>query len=84
MIHTFTLSIEPIEGPTFQYGFHLGTDLALAKKIVEEKFQARNDSSYVADLDGRTMRTRTMALIRNNKIVDVYDGQWASEWNPEM
>jgi len=84
MTQPFILSVEPYEGPTFQYGYHLGTDLALAKKIVEDKFHARNRSSYATDLDGRMMQTRTMALIRNRKVVDVYDGRWSSEYESEM
>lgn len=78
----YTLSIEPIDGKTFLHGFHLGTDLRLAKQIAEEKFRARNSSPVEKDLDGRTMKTRTVALKQGGKLVDVFDGEWASEWEP--
>ncbi len=72
----YTLSIEPTEGETFQHGFHLGTDLKLARQIAEEKFNARNASG---------MPTRTVALfrgaVRDGDMVDVYDGQWASAYD---
>lgn len=80
-VKTYVLSIEPITGKSFQYGFHLGTDLKLAKKIAEEKFNARNSSSLPLDLDGRVMKTRTVALLLGGRIVDVYDGQWSSEYD---
>ena len=67
----YCLSIEPTEGATFQHGFHLGTDLRLAKQIAEEKFRARNSHN---------MPTRTVALIQKGKLVDCYDGRsWSSE-----
>ncbi len=72
---TFCLSIEPVDGATFQHGFHLGTDLKLAKQIAEEKFNARNKHG---------MPTRTVALILSGKIVDVFDGRWASDWDEDV
>ncbi len=67
MTRPFTLSIEPLNGKAFQYGFHLGTDERLARQIAEEKFHARNKHG---------MPTVTVALLRNGKMVDCYDGQW--------
>lgn len=58
---TLTLSIEPQEGPSFQHGFHLGTDFTVAKVIAEEVFTQHD--------------AKTVALKRAGKIVDVFDGQ---------
>jgi hypothetical protein len=67
----YVLSIEPVEGAVFHHGFHLGTDLALAKSIAEEKFRNRNRYG---------LPTRTVALILGHKMVDCFDGQcWSSE-----
>lgn len=76
---TYVLSIEPIQGRAFIWPFHLGTDIALAKKLAEEKFAARNASPLAHDTDGHVMATRTVALFLSNRIVDVYDGRWLSE-----
>jgi hypothetical protein len=67
MAQPFTLSIEPTDGKSFQHGFHLGTDEHLARQIAEEKFHARNKHG---------MPTVTVALIREGKLVDCYDGKW--------
>jgi hypothetical protein len=67
---TFTLSIEPVEGKTFQHGFHLGTIESTAREIAVEKFHARN-------------ATKTVALIRGRKLFDCYDGRWASEYGQD-
>jgi hypothetical protein len=72
MTQPYILSIEPIEGETFQHKFHLGTDIGVAKKIAVEMFHARNQQN---------MPTRTVALLRDNKIVDCYDGKWSSEYD---
>lgn len=69
----FILSIEPTGKPAYVHGFHLGTDEAVARKIAEEMFRSRR-------------YTCTVALIRDHKLVDVYDGAWASEstfWSEE-
>jgi hypothetical protein len=71
MTATFTLSIEPVEGTSFQYGFHLGTIESTAREIAVEKFHARNANG---------MATRTVALMREGKIFDCYDGRWSSEY----
>ena len=66
----YVLSIEETHGKSKQYGFHLGTDLDLAKKIAEEKFHARVKYN---------LPVVTVALMRNGKLVDCYAGKWASE-----
>ena len=78
-VSPFCLSIEPTEGKTFQYGFHLGTDERLARVIAVEKFQQRN----AAGAERPELFTRTVALMRNRRIVDVYDGRWSSEYGFE-
>ncbi len=70
MTQTYTLSIEPVEGKAFQYGYHLGTGLELAKQIAAEKFHARNKHG---------LPTRTVALFRGGDMIDVYDGDWMSD-----
>ncbi len=66
---TIMLSIEPTDGQTFVEKFHLGTDIAVAKKIAEERFHGRNKFG---------MWTRTVALIDDKrKIISVYDGEWS-------
>lgn len=66
----FVLSIEPVEGETYQHGYHLGTDVALARKIAAEEFHRLNATGTW---------TRTVGLIRDAKLVDVYDGAWSSQ-----
>jgi hypothetical protein len=65
----FVLSIEPTGKPSVQYGFHLGTDERVARQIAEEIFHKRVTYGPIC----------TVALIRDRKIVDVYDGAWSSE-----
>ncbi len=67
---TFTLSIEPTDQPSFQHGFHLGTIETVAKRCAEDIFHARNANGQP---------TCTVALIRDRKIFDVFDGKWSSE-----
>jgi len=67
---TFTLSIEDTYGHSFQHGFHLGTDKALARQIAEERFHARIKHG---------LPVVTVALIRERKLVDCFDGEWESE-----
>lgn len=76
-IEPFILSIEPVTGTVFQYGFHLGTDETVARSIAEEKFHARNLSPLKNDQHGNSMATRTVALIQCGKLIAVYDG---AEW----
>jgi hypothetical protein len=67
----FTLSIEPTEGETFQYGFHLGTVESTARSCAADIFK-----NYTK---GGKIRIRTVALKRDGKIFDVYDGEWTSD-----
>jgi hypothetical protein len=62
---TYTLSIEYPDGTVKQYGFHLGTDLRLARQIAEEKFAATN-----ADC---------VALIRKGERTRYFD--YRKEWS---
>ncbi len=62
----FTLSIEPFDGAVYQHPYHLGTIEMVACEIAEEIFAARRN-------------IRTIALIRDRKIVDVFCGHWTSE-----
>ena len=64
---SFTLSIEPTGKPAFVHGFHLGTDAAVARRIAEECFHARNKIG---------LHTTTVALIRDRRFVGFYDGRW--------
>jgi hypothetical protein len=70
MTSPFVLSIEPTDGPTFLHGFHLGTDERVARQIAEGRFHGRNLSGCP---------TRSVALLRDNVVFDVYDGEWASQ-----
>ncbi len=74
MSQIFTLSIEPTGKPSFQHGFHLGTEEPMARQFAEEIFHNRN---------AHVEPTCTVALIRNRKIFDVYDGKWSSEFGFE-
>jgi hypothetical protein len=74
--HSFVLSIEPMDGPTFIHKFHLGTDLSMAKTIASEIFKGRNRSKLIKDYHGHIMSTRTVAILYNHNIVSVYDGEW--------
>lgn len=67
---TYTLSIEPISGPTYQHPFHLGTIESVARQVAADLFHAP--------------RMRTVALIINRKIVDVFDGKWNSDAVADM
>jgi hypothetical protein len=71
---TFTLSIEQTPGKSVQYGYHLGSDLRLARIIVQEKMAAYLNYG---------LPVVTMALKRNHKIVDVLyrDGTWHNNNN---
>ena len=65
----FVLSYEFTDGSCRQYGFHLGTDERLAREIAEEHFAKR---TFEVPL-------RTVALIRDRKLVDTYYGdKWHS------
>ncbi len=63
-VSTISLSIEPTGKPAFVHGFHLGTDEKLARQIAEEMFAGRNS---------RGEWTCTVALIRDRKILAIYE-----------
>jgi hypothetical protein len=67
MTTTFTLSIEPQDGKAYQHGFHLGTIEETARSLAEEIFHHN------------IAKPRTVALIRDRRIYDVYDGRWSSD-----
>jgi hypothetical protein len=52
----YTLSIEYPGGKVKQHGFHLGTDLRLAKQIGEEKFDATKAVSVALFRKGEKTR----------------------------
>jgi hypothetical protein len=64
----FTLSTETFDKHAYQHGFHLGTDELLARQIAEEKFHA---------LRACGKPIITVALMRDGRMVDCYDGAWA-------
>lgn len=66
----YIASIELTNDTTRLYPFHLGTDERIARECVVDIFKGRK---YDAPI-------RTVALMdADQKIVDVYDGEWASE-----
>lgn len=71
---TYYLSIEPTQGPSFREGYHLGTDLVFAKAEAEVRFRARNASG---------LHTRTVAVMQAGRVVDTFDGGWASHYGME-
>ena len=63
----FTLSIEPTEGKSYLHPFHLGTDGAIAREFAREVWTRVNKERGCV----------TVALIREGKLYDVWDGvQW--------
>ena len=73
--HPFTASIEPCGKPVFVHGFHLGTDRKIAEWFCEELFRRHNANGGAY----------TVAMMRNGKIVDIYDGrnwQYRNPWSP--
>lgn len=68
---TYLLSIEDRPFHSFRDGFHLGTDLKLAKQLAAERFHGRLKAG---------MPTVSVAVLdQKGMVVDVYDGQWSSE-----
>ena len=65
---TITLSIELNDGTVFIHGFHLGTDVQFAKAIAEDHFHFRLLKKPI----------RSVALIRQQQVLAVYDGEWSS------
>lgn len=72
IVGPFVMSIETEEGrPPILHSFHLGTNEQVAKRLVEERYAAR-----VANGEP----TLTIALMRDGRIWDVFDGKaWGSE-----
>lgn len=67
---TFTLSIEATAGQSFQHHFHLGTIESVARDCAADIFRARVRNS---------LPVVTVALIREGRIFDVFDGRWNSD-----
>jgi hypothetical protein len=70
MATPFLISIEPAEGKSFVHGFHAGTIERVARTLVEDMFRGRNAAG---------LWTRTVALVRDGKLFDTFDGRWASD-----
>ena len=66
----FILSIETIAGKAFVHGYHLGTDEKLARQIAEERFHSRIANN---------LPVVTVAIMRNYKMVDCFDGHWFND-----
>ena len=65
-MNPFLLSLEMLDGTVRRHGFHLGTDEGVARRIVEEAWSARRD-------------LRSLALLRDGRLFDVFDGSWSSD-----
>jgi len=61
----FILSIEPTNAPVYQHPYHLGTIENIARTIAVDYFKANPN-------------TKTVALMRDGHVEDVFDGQWSS------
>lgn len=73
----YIMSIEYEHGKSVVDGFHLGTDEKIARELIVERFHGRL-RSYNAGWS--QMFTVTIALMLDNRIVDVYDGtSWAND-----
>lgn len=75
----YHLSIEPTEGESFMYGYHLGTDLRVARACAEEIAHKR---TWFAGRGNVTIRTVAL-MTADRQIVDVCEGgekgRWASD-----
>jgi hypothetical protein len=68
---TFTASVEFGEGQSFQYPWHLGTIESIARQCVEDIYARRL---------GAKALVRTIALVFDGHIIDVFDGDdWQSD-----
>ena len=72
----YTISIEPVDGETFKYGYHLGTDERVARFEVEGMFVRR--TWWIGQGYGN-VEVKTIGLWHDGKLVDVYDGSWNSD-----
>lgn len=70
LVNPYLLSIEPTGKKSYIHGYHLGTNEKIAREFAEYLFRARNNCNQF---------TTSVALMREGKIVDVYDGAWHSE-----
>lgn len=74
MASVFTASIEPVNGRAYIYGAHLGTDEAVARKCCEDLM------ALCFDRHGGPMTVRTIGLIKDGALFDVFDGDgWDSD-----
>lgn len=64
----YVLSVETDAG-TYQHGFHLGTDMTVAKQFAEQFLRTAEPKigTYV----------KTVALKQGGKVQHVYDGEWS-------
>lgn len=67
----YLMSIEETPGTSREHGFHLGTEESTARIIVRETFRAR----VLHQLPVVSVALKDA----KGKIVDVFDGEWASE-----
>lgn len=70
----FILSIETTIYPAFQAPFHVGTDLVVAMQQAEDTYRNRVWFPGVGNVT-----IRTVALMRDGRMVDCFDGQWQSD-----
>lgn len=63
-IPVYCLFIEPYSGNTYQYGYHLGTDLRVAKIIAQERYFANSEI------------VRSVSLVLSGKTIDTFNGNW--------
>lgn len=64
-----TISLECIEGPN--QTFELDTTEDVAREVAVQRFHANKN-------------LRTIAILRNGKVIDVYDGEWQSQRNAHL
>jgi hypothetical protein len=69
----YTASIETTNKGTFVYGFHLGTIEWIARDAARELMHLR----YARRLG--EIRVRTIGLLADGRLIDVFDGEWTSE-----
>lgn len=72
---SYTASIEIAQGETIQHPFHLGTDRAMAKTIVEEIWRARREHGFPVISIGLLWHADG-----HRSLVDTFDGEWSSEY----
>ena len=65
----YILSIEPTGELAYVHGYHLGTNLRVARRIAERVFHDRNRENRP---------TTSVSLVLNHTIDSTYDGDWYS------